>query len=53
MTALWGSLIVLGLLMILVASWPSIRSRKSGQETDEKAYEKAVATDQDGLPPGP
>jgi hypothetical protein len=33
MTALWGSLIVLGIAMIVFAVWPSIRGRKGGEQT--------------------
>jgi hypothetical protein len=43
MTALWASLIVLGLAMIIFAAWPTIRAKLGGKSASRSAAESAPA----------
>jgi hypothetical protein len=38
MTVLWGALIVAGLVMVLIALWPSIRERKRPGDSDQEGF---------------
>jgi hypothetical protein len=48
MTVLWTALIVIGLLMISLAVWPSIRDRGRTPATSEQAAE--TEGDRPGMP---